>query len=498
MSFVQQLKNDIFLSYAHIDNLPEREGEKGWVEQFERQLSVHLLKRFGEAVKVWRDPKLARSQIFDRVIEEAVRGSGLMISLITQPYLKSEFCAQEIKWFTATAEEQGGLVIDNYLRILPVLLYNIPPEQWPESCRGTNAFRFYRAEGQEQGWPLDPGSSDFQKALRQLVDEVHTVLGMLDKSLAAGPADVSTAPEQREEETDGTQFSVLLAAPPDDLAPTQRRLANALTRQGVEVVSQIPPPYEEEEHAERVRQALGETDLSVHLLSASPGEPLDEDDPQRTYPLEQARLGLEHARSQLILMPEELEASQIGPGAYADFIASLTKRERDADELEVVSMGRPQMLDQILAKRRRLEDSARRDQAAGHAPGTAFIDVHTNDLGYITDLMAYLAGKQIAPLTVPSSELSPQMTLFEENLRKSSLFIVVFGAVARAWVEHRMQTAFKLILAHKLPTRIGVYVAPPDKPAAEVTFPPLCRVALNTDGFHPETLSSLLGSDDSA
>lgn len=497
MAFLKEFEHDIFLSYAHIDNLPEREGEKGWVEQFERQLSVHLLKRFGEPVAIWRDPKLARSQVFDQVIEEAVRGSGLMLSLITQPYLKSEYGAQEIKWFSAKAEREGGLVVNSYLRILPVLLYNIPAEQWPESCKGTTAFSFYRAEGDELGWPMDPASEEFQRALRQLVDEVHLVLTELGRSQPVVETEEPQAEPAGAAAEPGSGFSVFLAAAPHDLAPTQRRLAAALESAGVEVVAGVPPPYDEEGHGKRLREVFARTDLAVHLLSASAGEPFNEDEPDRTYPLEQARLGLEQARSQLILMPEEVEFSSVGSRPYAEFLASLTERERAADKLEVVSVSRPQMLDQILAKQRRLDESARRERSLGGLPDTAFIDVHTNDLAYITDLMTFLVGRKVSPLMVPSTELTPQMSLFEENLRKSSLFIVVFGAVARAWVEHRMQTAFKLILAHKLPTRIGVYVAPPEKPEAEVRFPPLCRVAVNTAGFDPETLSALLSTDDS-
>ena len=78
------------------------------------------------------------------------------------------------------------------------------------------------------------------------------------------------------------------------------------------------------------------------------------------------------------------------------------------------------------------------------------------------------------------------------NLKKARLFIVVFGAGARTWVEHRLQEAFKIILSHQLKTRIGVYVAPPVKPPDQVAFPPLFDVALNMDGFDPATLDALI------
>ena len=92
MTYLKSFDHDVFISYAHFDNMPDREGEKGWVERFAQQLYVRLLKRFGESVDIWRDPALGRSQLFDRVIEKAVQGAGVMISLITNRYLRSEYC----------------------------------------------------------------------------------------------------------------------------------------------------------------------------------------------------------------------------------------------------------------------------------------------------------------------------------------------------------------------------------------------------------------------
>jgi hypothetical protein len=119
MAYLKSFDHDVFISYAHVDNVPDREGEKGWVEQFAQQLSIKWLKYFGEPMDIWRDPALKRSQLFDRVIEKAVQGAGVMISLITNRYLHSEYCQQEIKWFCDKAEQEPcGLIVDDYVRVL--------------------------------------------------------------------------------------------------------------------------------------------------------------------------------------------------------------------------------------------------------------------------------------------------------------------------------------------------------------------------------------------
>ena len=479
---------DVFVSYAHVDDLPDREGEKGWVDQFASQLSVRLLKRFGEKVEVWRDPQLGRAQRFDPVIEKAVRGAGVMVCLLSSRYLKSDYCQQEVEWFRADAEAQPqGLAVGDYLRIFPVLLYNIPPAQWPEACRGTSAFPFFDAEGDAFGEPLAPASEAFQRRLRQLVEELYLVLTRLREGESAGRAAIAEAAKPA--------FTVFLSQPPDDLRPTARQLAAALAREGVEVLSGVPPPYDEPGHAAAVRQAMARADLAVHLLSDRPGEPLEEAGPERTYPVEQARLGLERARSQLVLLPDELALELIDEPLYAGFLRSLSERERDAGRFELVRAGRHRMLEEVLAKRRRLEEAARRHAEAGAgAPGIAFIDLHTHDVPHAIDLVSYLVERRIAPVMIPAADLSPAagMALFEENLKRAKLFVVVYGTVARAWVEHRLQEAFKLILGHQLDTRIGVYLAPPAKPADQVRFPGLFEVASNMAGFDPRTLDPLL------
>lgn len=490
MAILQGRQCDIFVSYAHVDDLPDRAGESGWVSQLTSQLSVRLLKRFGEKVEIWRDPQLGRAQRFDPVIEKAVRGAGAMVCLLSNRYLKSGYCQQEIEWFRVQAEEQGGpqgLAVGDALRIFPILLYNIPPGQWPDIFKGTLGFPFFEADGDEFGEPLAPGCQAFSRQLRRLVEELHLVLTRLRDSEPPGPDAAA--------EVAKPLFQVFLAQPADELRPTARQLATALAGHGLEVVSGVPPPYGEREHAAAVRRTMAQADLTVHLLGVHPGEPMEEGDPARTYPIEQARIGLEHARSQLVLLPDEMAIELVDQPAYADLLRSLGDRERDAGRFELIRTGRHRMVDEILAKRQRLEEEARQlAEVQAGSPQIAFIDLHSRDVPYATDLVGYLVQRRMTPVMIPAADLSPVagMSLFEENLKRAKLFVVVFGAVARAWVEHRLQEAFKLILGNQLDTRIGVYVAPPEKPADQVRFPALFEVAVNMSRFDPETLQSLL------
>ena len=63
--------NDIFISYAHVDNESLTEGQKGWISQFHRTLEIRLRQLLGENPRIWRDMKLSGTDIFDEKIVNA-------------------------------------------------------------------------------------------------------------------------------------------------------------------------------------------------------------------------------------------------------------------------------------------------------------------------------------------------------------------------------------------------------------------------------------------
>ena len=48
-------ENDIFISYAHIDNKLPYEDQVGWVEQFHKDLKIRLTQLLGEEIRIWWD-----------------------------------------------------------------------------------------------------------------------------------------------------------------------------------------------------------------------------------------------------------------------------------------------------------------------------------------------------------------------------------------------------------------------------------------------------------
>ena len=117
MNFEQNL----FISYAHIDDQPLSPGEKGWITRFHTTLKAILSMRLGREAKIWRDEKLQGNDVFSNEIVAQFRQSALLMSVVTPRYLNSEWCTREAHGFCQAAQQSGGLVIGNKSRVFKVI-----------------------------------------------------------------------------------------------------------------------------------------------------------------------------------------------------------------------------------------------------------------------------------------------------------------------------------------------------------------------------------------
>ncbi|MEL6229331.1 MAG: toll/interleukin-1 receptor domain-containing protein, partial [Cyanobacteria bacterium J06627_3] len=103
---------DLFISYAHIDNQSLIPDQEGWISTFHKALAIRLSQIRGTPPKIWRDRKLQGNDDFSNAITEALTNSGLLLSILSPRYLKSEWCIRELQTFCNVATEQtGGLNI---------------------------------------------------------------------------------------------------------------------------------------------------------------------------------------------------------------------------------------------------------------------------------------------------------------------------------------------------------------------------------------------------
>jgi hypothetical protein len=128
MGLSSDFENHIFISYAHRDNLPLSEGQKGWIESLHRALEIRLGQTLGADPRIWRDPKLGGNDYFADSLATQLSKAAILVTVLSPSYVNSEWCSRELKEFYGFATKQGGVRVDDKSRQRP-------------TCRATNTRR---------------------------------------------------------------------------------------------------------------------------------------------------------------------------------------------------------------------------------------------------------------------------------------------------------------------------------------------------------------------
>lgn len=505
MAYVPGYDYDIFISYAHVDNLTAEEDEDGWVAQFQKHLEVRLSMLAGRVglVKIWWDDRLDGSRLFDKTIQDAINGSALFVALTSNGYLASEYCQQELGWFHGKAQQEPvGLTLGDRARIFNLLLQNIPYQSWPEKYGRTSGYPFHDAERDDElGAPHDPKEKAFKQQLRELSEAIFGTLKTCKEVTASGKAPTNAAPGANSEPakekeavaaTATTGQTVFLADTSDALRTLRRRIVNELQQQGITLAAQIPPPYEAAAHDEKVRAELRQTQLSVHLLDAYPGREL-EGAPEKAYPQRQAELAIESAQPQMIWLPQGLDLATVEDEAYRVFLTGLESGQRGQASYRVIRETPSAITREIVAQLAQLNQSATDDDTFS----AALLDTHLKDQLHALELSKYLLERNVTPYVNPEADdPSKNIRVLEERLKQVSRLIVVFGNVAEEWVRARLSEAVKIALTENYPLKaLGVYFAPP-RQKGSVKFSlgllPIHQFD-SQDLNNPQSLAPLLG-----
>lgn len=492
MSYLPGFECDIFISYAHANN------DDGWVTYFHSELQS-ALDGLMEGVTIWRDERRLNSNTrFDPEIEKQVKGAAIFLALVSGRYLESDYCGKELRMFHEKARtEKWGLSVENQNRIFNLLLYDIDYKDWPPEFEGITGSKFH----DDSGWPSDQKAKDFVFQLRKLTREIEGLLKIFKKTLSASR--VNADPAGRDPAGEDA-FTVFLAASSDSLEIQHDRVLNELRRNGVRVVTDIPPPVGAKEHDEKARAELSRAALSVHLLTDSPGQnifDLNETDSEgrplrKSYSRRQLELGLKHSRNQLIWMPPELRIESVENERHRQFLADLESGSHSnyRSTCRIIREPKSDVARVILESIERIKREAAPPQPAA----AALLNFHIKDRREAWKLIDFFDQRGVLPFTEPEMD-DPKLTLkiLEERIKQVNRLIFVYGAVERSWVEGRMWELLKMATSYNcLPKACGIYFAPPRRKATDGNFGlpitiPVCEFD-DADIANPQVLKPLL------
>jgi len=288
---------DLFISYAHIDNQSLSAEQDGWISRFHLSLAAMLSMRLGKKVRIWRDDKLQGNDVFAEEIVEQFGRTAVLVSVLTPRYLKSRWCTREVSEFCALAESSGGVIVDNKARVFKVLKTPVDSEDpLPPLLQSLLGYEFFTMD---DGAPLELDAlygesfaQDYHRKVNKLAFEIAGLLTMLEEA-GEPPLAPAASDEERVADADPARRAVRSSVGPlvssagpggrcvyladcsFDRKEEREILQAELSRLGHQVLPDRHLPRDEEECVAAIAAALERADLAVHLIGAHAGAVAD-------------------------------------------------------------------------------------------------------------------------------------------------------------------------------------------------------------------------------
>jgi hypothetical protein len=332
MAFVSGFDHDVFISYAHVDNIPSPTNEPGWVSNFVLALQSKLppqLRR-ADGLDLWLDKRKIRgNDLYDEVIDKALRRSAVMVCVVTGGYLESTYCLQELDKFTEYSNPGMQVAGSNKSRIFKVLLEDIAESDQPPPLRGSDGYKFFSKD------QLTYDVTRFRQTLQTDPDQDYW---KASDALARDLAEVLLEVKRRPEDFAKTAGPVIyLAAAGDNLTKQREQIKNMLDQRGMIVLPETPLPARARQLKKVVQADLERAALSVHLLGAEPGPAVRGD--RRPLPQLQYELAVEAGKARriprLVWLDPDAPVDELKDQSYQSFLRTLVSEPDAVSPMEV-------------------------------------------------------------------------------------------------------------------------------------------------------------------
>lgn len=459
--------NDVFISYAHIDDQPMLEGQRGWISQFHRSLEVRMSQLLGQELKIWRDPKLQGSDLFDEALVRQFSNSKVLVSVLTPRYVRSEWCRRELEEFVRVAETQGGITAADKSRIFkvvktPVAAHEIPPTL-AELFSRLLGFEFYELDpetGRLREYDETFGATARQRFFERIYDLAHEICGVLKVyQPAPGAAAAAARPSGK---------TVYLAATTAELQPERDKIRRELLERGHRVLPEAPLPLLSSEIEAAVKACLDQSTVAVHLLGRHYGT--TPEDAAESVPALQLRWSAEQAQrrglSRLVWLPA---AGETTDERQKKFLIEVQESPQWHVSADLFEGNLTQLKKDLLQKLSPVEKKPAAPPTpvvptVSAGPARVYLMCETADEPAIEPLEDFLF-EQGLEVCLPAGDggSADADTLHRENLLSCDGVLVFYGSAPRTWVDIKLRDVLKAPgYGRAGPIAVqGVYIAPP-------------------------------------
>lgn len=438
MSFVTAYDHDIFVSYAHVDDL-SRGSELGWVSAFIEDLRIALAQKLGrvDAYDLWFDRgEMHRHEGVTGQIRVGVECSATFLVVLSPGYMASPWCQREKDAFLKFVHGRAR----SGARLFVVERESFERDQMPEEFSRLPRYKFWvkRPGTPPRTLRTCPEDEDYSNAVNDLAVELANELKRL-KSAEEREAPVREVPV------------VYLAEVADEINHLRDGARRYFQQAGLEVLPARNAPRNSADLHSELAKDLERSRLFVQLLSAITG------DRSPDLPGGYCGLQLEEAQARKVPVLQWRHPD-------LDLLEILDSRDRSLLEGEAVHAVGIEEFKRTVVERAFAEEPRPKTRNPGVL---VFVDREGGDSS-LADLISKELIRQGVGYATPLDEGTPAER--REDLRRRFVeceaLIVVYGSSPPSWV--REQLSF---LRRVLPERgnlpvLAIYEGPPEEKGA--------------------------------
>lgn len=476
-------EDEIFISYSHLDNNPPKEGLDGWITRFHKRLETRVNEVRGQRARIFRDPKLQGNDDFSGVLVDRLKKTGVLVSIFSEGYLRSQWCSKELTEFCTALKQTGTLVVgDHKTRVFKVSKTKLPLDRMPEDVQPLIGYDFFRIDEKGRPQELDelygPDSEhEFWARLNDLAYDIADLLQFLE----TGPENNAGRP------------AVYLAETTLDLRDNRDAIRRDLQRHGYTVLPDRNLPLVSDDLESFLKSELNRSKVSVHLLGSAYGiVPEGTDESLAVIQNRIARdFGKAGALTRLIWITDALANTDTRQKSFLEQVRTDPGLDEGADVLETPF----EELKTVLYERLKAAEKPPAPAITPAADKTSkqiYLVSEQRDREAVKPLRDYLRqqGFEVIPTLFEGTEEELRSD-HEGNLRCCDAVLIYWGQGSPAWQRQKFRDATTTAaLGRPAPPLASVVVAPPASDSKD-------DFASNTairmpDGFTPDLLRDFI------
>jgi hypothetical protein len=478
MSTPPDFEDDLFISYAHIDNQPLAEGLKGWVETFHERLRIRLEQITGSSVSIWRDRKLQGNDLFSETLVARLSKAAILVVVLSPRYVKSEWCLRELGEFCLSSEAGGGLNVGDKSRVFKVVKFHVPFAEHPPQLRGVLGYEFFEFDaerGRAREFSPDVTPARDIRYWEKLDDIAYDIKQTLDN--------LTRPPEPASAEAK----TVYLSETTSDISAERDLIKRELQLRGHVVLPDRELPLTGAALREAVRQYVARSSLSIHLLGGNYGLIPEEESRSLVEIQSEVAEGCGEGLRRIVWMPAGLEPRDERQRQLVNHFRLGLNGQRN---IEVLQTSLEELKKHI---EERISDEPKAAAApAGGGPASVYLICDREDLSEITPLEDYLFGRGYNVfLPAMEGDESAVREDHKANLVECDAVVVYYGRGSDVWLRMKQRELQKVAgygRARPLLAR-AIYIAGPPTPAKEHVRDHEALVVKGFEGFSPDALA---------